>query len=111
MVTKFEGAAETKQFIQLFDQIWHNPDQLEDVTQTVHDHLASVYAENSPQRVYFLVLYNLFSEFLEDISTDVLPNDLTGYQEPEMWTALYNFQRDAATGVINKLETYNVIFG
>lgn len=107
MVTKFEGAAETKQFIQLFDQIWHNPDQLEDVTQTVHDHLASVYAENSPQRVYFLVLYNLFSEFLEDISTDVLPNDLTGYQETEIWKALYNFQRDAATGVINKLETYN----
>ena len=73
----------------------------------MREHIASVYAENSPQRVYFLILYNLFSEFLDDISEDVLPNDLTGYQDTEVWKALYNFQRDAATGVINKLETYN----
>lgn len=106
-VTKFEGAAETRQFVQLFDQIWHNAEQLEDVTQAVYDHIASVYAENSPQRVYFLILYNLFSEFLDDISEDVLPNDLTGYQDTAIWHSLYNFQKDAATGVINKLETYN----
>lgn len=106
-VTKFEGTSETRQFVQLFDQIWHNSEQLDDVTQTVHDHIASVYAENSPQRVYFLILYNLFSEFLDDINEDVLPNDLTGYQDTEIWNALYNFQKDAATGVINKLETYN----
>jgi hypothetical protein len=106
-VTKFEGAAETRQFIQLFDQIWENSEQLEDVTQTVHDHLASVYAENSPQRVYFLILYNLFSDFLDDINEDVLPNDLTGYQETVIWNALYSFQKDGATGIINKLETYN----
>ncbi|MGB3730360.1 helicase-related protein [Microbacterium sp.] len=107
VVTKFEGATETRQFVQLFDQIWHNPDQLDDVTEAVREHIASVYAENSPQRVYFLILYNLFSEFLDDISEDVLPNDRTGYQDTEIWKALYNFQKDAATGVINKLETYN----
>jgi superfamily II DNA or RNA helicase len=106
-VTKFEGATETRQFVQLFDQIWHNSEQLEDVTQAVYDHIASVYAENSPQRVYFLILYNLFSEFLDDLNDDVLPNDLTGYQDTSIWNALYNFQKDAATGVINKLETYN----
>ena len=106
-VTKFEGADETRQFVQLFDQIWQNPEQLDDVTQAVYEHIASVYAENSPQRVYFLILYNLFSEFLDDLSEDVLPNDLTGYQDTAIWNALYNFQKDAATGVINKLETYN----
>ncbi|MFF0876475.1 helicase-related protein [Micromonospora aurantiaca (nom. illeg.)] len=107
MVTKFEGAPETKQFVQLFDQIWHNPAQLDDVTEAVREHIAAVYAENSPQRVYFLILYNLFSEFLDDISEDVLPNDLTGYRDTAIWKALYNFQKDAATGMINKLETYN----
>ena len=66
-----------------------------------------MYAENSPARIYFLILYNLFTEFLDDISDDVLPNDLTGYQETRIWKKLYNFQRDAATGIINKLETYN----
>ncbi|WP_030014526.1 helicase-related protein [Curtobacterium sp. S6] len=107
MVHKIDDASFTQQYIQLFDQIWHSPDQLDDVTDVVSDHIASVYAENSPQRVYFLILYNLFSEFLDDISEDVLPNDLTGYQDTEVWKALYNFQKDAATGAINKLETYN----
>ena len=107
MVTKFEGAPETGQFLGIFDQIWNNPDQVDDVTQAVHDHIASVYAENSPARIYFLILYNLFAEFLDDISEDVLPNDRTGYQDTKVWHSLYNFQRDAATGIINKLETYN----
>lgn len=106
MVTRFE-APMTTQWAALFDQIWNNPDHMEDVTQAVQDHIASVYAENSPARIYFLILYNLFAEFLEDINEDVLPNDLTGYQDTKVWKSLYNFQRDAATGIINKLETYN----
>ena len=77
------------------------------MTEAVYEHIASVYAENSPARIYFLILYNLFSEFLDDISEDVLPNDRTGYQDTQVWQSLYNFQRDAATGIINKLETYN----
>ncbi|WP_104136691.1 helicase-related protein [Cryobacterium sp. Y62] len=106
-VTKIDEAPMTSQYVQLFDQLWHDSDQLDDVTEAVHDHIASVYAENSPSRIYFLILYNLFAEFLDDISEDVLPNDLTGYQDSAIWKSLYNFQRDAATGIINKLETYN----
>ncbi|MCW3472281.1 helicase-related protein [Rhodococcus pyridinivorans] len=107
MVTKFEGPVETSHFLGIFDQIWNNPNQLHDVTEAVYDHIASVYAENSPARIYFLILYNLFAEFLDDINEDVLPNDRTGYQDTTVWQSLYNFQRDAATGIINKLETYN----
>lgn len=107
IVTKLDESPMATQYVALFEQIWNNPNQLEDVTQSVRDHIASVYAENSPARIYFVVLYNLFSEFLEDISEDVLPNDRTGYQETQVWKSLYNFQRDAATGIINKLETYN----
>ena len=106
-VTKIDEAPMTSQYVQLFDQLWHDSEQLDDVTEAVYDHIASVYAENSPSRIYFLILYNLFAEFLEDISEDVLPNDLTGYQDSAIWNSLYNFQRDAATGIINKLETYN----
>ena len=63
IVNKLDVAAETRVFIQLFDQIWHNDEQLEDVTNAVVDHIAAVYAENSPQRVYFLMLYNIFASF------------------------------------------------
>ena len=107
MVTKVDEAPMTAQYVQLFDQIWHNPDQLDDVTDVVHDHIAAIYAENSPERIYFLILYNLFAEFLDDINEDVLPNDRTGYQDTAIWNALYDFQRDAAIGAINKLETFN----
>ncbi|USY21888.1 SNF2-related protein [Nocardiopsis exhalans] len=107
MVHRVDDAPMTARYVQLFDQIWNNSAQLDDVTEAVYDHIASVYAENSPARIYFLILYNLFAEFLNDINEDVLPNDRTGYQDTQIWKSLYNFQRDAATGIINKLETYN----
>ena len=106
-VNRLDEAPLTEQYMHLFDQIWNNPEQVSDVTQAVHDHIASVYAENSPERIYFVILYNLFADFLDDINEDVLPNDRTGYQDTKVWQSLYNFQRDAATGIINKLETYN----
>lgn len=106
-VNKIDEQPMTGTYLALFDQIWNDADKLEDVTDRLCDHIASVYQENSPQRIYFLMLYNIFSEFLEDISADVLPNDLTGYQDSLIWNKLFNFQRDAATGIINKLETYN----
>ncbi len=107
LVNRFEEPAFTATYLQLFEQIWNDPEKLEDVTAVICDHIASVYQENSPERIYFLMLYNIFSEFLEDIDEDVLPNDLTGYQNSLVWKKLFNFQRDAAVGIINKLETYN----
>lgn len=106
-VNKLDNESSAKTYLSLFDQIWSDPEKIEDVTARLCEHIASVYQENSPERIYFLMLYNIFSEFLEDISEDVLPNDRTGYQDSLIWNKLYNFQRDAATGIINKLETYN----
>jgi hypothetical protein len=107
IVNKIDVPQATKTYISLFDQIWNDQGKLEDVTAQLCEHIASVYQENSPQRIYFLILYNIFNEFLEDLNEDVLPNDRTGYQNSLIWKKLYNFQKDAATGIINKLETYN----
>lgn len=107
IVNRIDGAPATSTYLELFDQIWADQDKLEDVTEAICQHIESVYQESSPERIYFLILYNLFSEFLEEIDEDVLPNDRTGYLESAVWNKLFNFQRDAATGIINKLETYN----
>ncbi len=107
MVHRVDETPMARQYMQLFDQIWNNPDQVDDISEAVAEHIASVYTENGPERIYFLILHNLFSEFLDDISDDVLPNERTGFQDTKVWQSLYNFQRDAATGIINKLETYN----
>ena len=107
IVNRFDEPTFTGTYLQLFEQIWNDSDKLEDVTAIVCDHIESVYHENSPERIYFLILYNIFSEFLSDIDEDVLPNDRTGYQDTLVWQKLFNYQKDAAVGIINKLETYN----
>ena len=107
IVNRFDETAHTDTYLQLFEQIWNDQEKLEDVTTAICEHIESVYQENSPERIYFLMLYNIFNEFLEDINEDVMPNDLTGYQDSQVWGKLFNFQHDAAIGIINKLETYN----
>lgn len=106
-VNKIDEPPLTNTYLSLFEQIWNDSEQLEDVTERLCEHIDAVYRENSPERIYFMMLFNIFNEFLEDISEDVLPNDLTGYQDSLIWQKAFNFQRDAATGIINKLETYN----
>nr|WP_321266029.1 SNF2-related protein [Alcaligenes faecalis] len=107
LVNKMDDAPFAATYLSLFDQIWNDPEKLEDVTAQLCEHIASVYQENSPESIYFLMLYNIFNEFLDDIDEDVLPNDRTGYQDTLIWNKLFNYQKDAATGIINKLETYS----
>lgn len=94
-------------YLNLFDQVWHDGDKLQVVTEQVLDNITNAYKENSPEFIYFVTLYNIFNEFLEDISEDVLPNEATGFKSSVIWNKLYNFQRDAALAIINKLEKYN----
>lgn len=74
----FKDVLRSKSKVKIFDQIWNDSDKVEDVTDRLCEHIASVYQENSPERIYFLILYNIFNEFLDDINEDVLPNDKTG---------------------------------
>ena len=106
-VNKVDEPELTKTYINLFDQLWNDNEKLEDVTQRLCDHISTVYKENSPESIYFFMLYNIFNEFLEDLNEDVLPNDLTGYKDSQIWSKMFNFQRDATTGIINKLEKFN----
>ena len=72
------------------------------------EYISTAYKENSPEFIYFVTLYNIFAEFLQDsMLEDTLPNELTGYQDSIIWHKLYSFQKDGAIGVINKLEKYN----
>lgn len=90
-----------------FDEIWNDRKVLQDVTDEVVESITAAYNENSPDFIYFITLYNIFNEFLEDISEDVLPNEATGFKDSKIWKMLYNFQKDAALAIINKLEKYN----
>lgn len=95
------------QYMELFESIWNDSDKLQDVTDVVVENIMSAYNENSPEFIYFMTLFHVFSEFLEDISEDVLPNEATGFKQSKIWSMLYDFQKDAALAIINKLEKYN----
>lgn len=90
-----------------FNEIWNDSKVLQEVTDEVIDSITAAYNENSPDFIYFVTLYNIFNEFLEDVSEDVLPNEATGFKDSKVWNMLYNFQKDAALAIINKLEKYN----
>ncbi len=105
-VTRIE-APQSRMYLNNFNSLWNNPAQVQDVTETVLDSITAAYKENSPETLYFITLYNIFSEFLEDISEDVLPNEGVGFRNSKIWTKLYDFQRDAVLAIINKLEKYN----
>ena len=95
------------QYMQLFDSLWNDKTKMQDVTDVVLDNISHAYNENSPEFIYFMTLYHVFSEFLEDISEDVLPNEATGFKQSKIWSMLYDFQRDAVLAIINKLEKFN----
>jgi len=98
---------QSQTYLKTFDAIWHSKEKLQDVTEQIIESISNVYKENSGEFIYFITLYNIFSEFLEDISEDNLPNEATGYKDSIIWNKLFDFQKDACLAIINKLETYN----
>ncbi len=107
IINKIDESKHTTTYLKVFQDTWNDSDKLQDVTKIICTHIETIYKENSPEKIYFLILYNIFNEFLEDINDEIIPNDKTGYKESNIWNKLYNFQNDAATGIINKLEKYN----
>ena len=106
-INKFDDYNSTRTYIELFQQVWADDEKMENITAEVIEYISTVYKENSPEFIYFVILYNIFNEFLEDINDDLLPNEATGFKETEIWNRLYSFQKDAVIGIINKLQKYH----
>lgn len=106
LINKVE-APYTKEYIEQFEHVWNDKKKLEDVSDKVVESISTVYNENTPDYLYFLSIYNIFKEFLDDLSEDNIANERTKFKESVIWNKLYNFQKDAALSIINKLETYN----
>ncbi len=106
MIQKTEAPFSTA-YMDLFDALWRDSAKFQIVTEEVISNITAAYNENSPDFLYFVTLYNIFNEFLQDISEDVLPNEATGFKKSKIWNLLYEFQKDAALAIINKLEQYN----
>lgn len=106
MINRFRAPL-SESYIKLFEILWNDKEKMQDVTDVVIENITTAYNENSPEFIYFMTLYHVFSEFLDDISEDELPNEATGFKQSKVWNMLYDFQRDAVLAIINKMERYN----
>lgn len=94
-------------YLDEFDSLWQDDEYFRDVTEEFLETLNLAHKEHSPEFLYYVMLYNLFSEFLEDINDDYTPNEHVGYKDTKLWNLLYDFQQDAVKSIISKLEKYN----
>ena len=88
MVNKVDDAPARDDIPPDLQRIWTSPQQVEDVTEAVYEHIASVYAENSPERVYFLILYNLFASFSTTSARTSSPTTSPATKTPRSGSAL-----------------------
>ena len=103
-VSHFQTSSEAAGLKAMFDGIWDNSALVEDVTGAVIRQLETLYKENPPELVYFLTLYHLFRDFMEDQEDPIKPG--LNFEKSVVWNKLYDFQRDAVVGAIRKLEKY-----
>lgn len=102
-----DGGSLTSQLMEEFNRIWNDETKVKDVTQEVLQQLKLIYQENSPEWLYFVTLYHIFSENLEGISEENIIKEGTSFKDTVIWNKLYPFQRDGVIGIIDKMEKYN----
>lgn len=94
-------------FLQAFNDLWNDTSAVEDVKQRVLEHMQVLYKENTPEFIYFVTLYNIFSDYLDELTEDNIIKSRTGFKETLIWNKLYKFQKDGVMGAIDKIEKYN----
>lgn len=101
------GKEFTLHFIKIFDELWNDQTAVEDVKEKVLEQMRILYKENTPEFIYFVTLYNIFSEYLDELTEERIVRSGTGFKDSFIWNKLYKFQQDAVMGAIDKIEKYN----
>lgn len=101
------GKDYTIAFLQAFNELWQDDTAVQDVKDKVLQQMRILYKENTPEFIYFVTLYNIFYDYLDELTEDSIIKSRTGFKETQIWNKLYKFQKDAAIGTIDKIEKYN----
>lgn len=101
------GKDYTLSFLESFNQLWEDESAVQDVKEKVLEHMRVLYKENTPEFIYFVTLYNIFNDYLDELTEDNIIKSKTGFKETQVWNKLYKFQKDGVMGAIDKIEKYN----
>ncbi len=107
MNTCFSASKETDSLLAWFDSIWDNSGSVTDVKDALLRQLKEIFEWKSPELIYFLMLYNIFRDFIGELEEDRIIKTRTGIKDTLVWQKLYRFQRDGVLGAIDKIEKYN----
>lgn len=94
-------------FLQAFNELWKDDTAVQDVKDKVLEQMKVLYKENTPEFVYFVTLYNIFNNYLDELTEDNIIKSRTGFKDTLIWNKLYKFQKDGVMGAIDKIEKYN----
>jgi hypothetical protein len=101
------GKDYTISFLQAFNELWEDDTAVQDVKDKVLEQMRILYKENTPEFIYFVTLYNIFNNYLDELTEDNIVKSRTGFKETFIWNKLYKFQKDGVMGAIDKIEKYN----
>ena len=101
------GTENTNIFLQMFDELWNDTTAVEDITEAIIADMQVMYRENAPELVYYLMLYHIFYDYLDELNEENIIKSGTGFKNTKVWQMLYKFQRDGVQGIIDKIEKYN----
>lgn len=98
---------ETQGYIKWFDEIWNDDQKVESIKEELLKRLELLSRDQTPEFLYFVTLYNIFREYVDEFSEDEIIKEKTGFKDTVIWNKLYKFQKDGVVGAIDKLEKYN----
>jgi len=101
------GTENTSAFLQMFNELWNDTTAVEDITQAIIADMQVIYRENAPELIYYLMLYHIFHDYLDELNEERIIKSGTGFKNTKIWQMLYKFQRDGVQGIIDKIEKYN----
>lgn len=107
MNTGISDAETTKQLMAWFDGIWTDETSAKDIKTELIEKLDFIATDQPASFIYYLTLYNIFKDFLEDIDEENIIKSKTGFKDTIVWSKLYKFQKDGVLGAIDKLEKHN----
>lgn len=98
---------QAKELLSFFNRVWSSKGQVIEAKDQLKAELSKLTADNTPQFIYFLTLYNIFKDFVGDLQEENILKTKTGFKDTIVWNKLYKFQRDGVLGAIDKLENFN----
>lgn len=71
--------------------LWNNNEKVKDVKKVLLNSLEVVYKENIFEFIYFVILYNIFKDYLNELIEEEIVKSKIGFKDSIVWNKLYNF--------------------